>query len=240
MYKDVPCTYTIVMPSRNTIKVFEAESVYHIYNRGVDKRVIFIDQQDYKVFLSLLKFALSPKSKEKIKEAQEEKELVSIAERCNIRRLELFSEVKLLAFCLMPNHFHLLVHQQNIDGITKLMRSVATGYSMYFNKKYKRRGTLFEGRYKARRIEKEGDWLNISRYIHLNAADIGGDGSYKYYPYSSMKYFLGRADSNWLNRRYVLQSFSSTEEYERFVDEYIDRRDELKELKKILANSLED
>ena len=151
------------MPAKNSVKQFEPERMYHVYNRGVDKRTIFEDERDYAVFMSLLKSALLRSQDDD--EDPIDLSLLSEAQRFNMRRLNLAQELDLTAFCLMPNHFHLLLFQKSADGITRLMRSIGTAYSMYFNKRYERSGTLFQGRYKAKAIDSDAYWQHISRYI---------------------------------------------------------------------------
>lgn len=218
------------MPAKNAIKKFEPEMMYHVYNRGVDKRVIFKDEQDYAVFLSFLKYALLTRQQA---EGVLDSSLLSIAERFNVRRLGLCEDLDLVAFCLMPNHFHLLLYQHSIDGITKLMRSVATGYSMYFNKRYERSGTLFQGRYKASAINTDSYWDHISRYIHLNPKDLGVD--WRTYNQSSYRMFAGKARADWLKPHYILGSFDTLDKYETFVADYENRHDELKQISKNLG-----
>lgn len=221
------------MPGKNTIKEFESDAVYHVYNRGVDRRVIFNDERDYAVFLSFLKYALLS-DKDLNKSEEIDPGLISDAARFNLRRLGLYGELELLSFCLMPNHFHLLLYQHTADAITQLMRSVATGYSMYFNKRYERSGTLFEGVYKASRIKSDAYWIHISRYIHLNPIDLGVD--YKKFNYSSYRFYSGDARAEWVNTSMLLDNFKNSEDYEKFHDEYIPRRKELLEVKGLLAN----
>ncbi len=224
------------MPSRNTIKNYESESMYHVYNRGVDKRTIFEDEQDYAVFLSYLKYALLSDENQS-QEDLIDKEVISDAIRFNIRRLGLEGKIELVCFCLMPNHFHLLLYQHGIDAITKLMRSIATGYSSYFNKRHKRAGTLFQGRYKASKIDSQEYWDHISRYIHLNPVDLNVD--IESYPYSSYRNYLGEAQAEWLKPDLILDGFKNKEEYKKFVNDYRPKRDELVTLKDMLANSSE-
>ncbi len=207
------------MPSRNTIKEFEAGGYYHVYNRGVEKRIIFVDDQDYTVFLGLLKKYLAGEE-----DARKNRHPYS--------RLD--GEVKLLAYCLMPNHFHLLISQNTGDGITKLMRRLATGYAMYFNHRYNRVGTLFQGRYKASKINTDPYLLHISRYIHLNPKD------YKEWPYSSFQYYQStRIPPKWLNTLEILDIFGTRKEYVDFVSDYEDMTRDLAVLKWQLADSNE-
>lgn len=219
------------MPARNVVKQFEPETMYHVYNRGVEKRSIFLDERDYAVFLSFLKYALLS-DKDEVDTA-----LLTDGQRFNLRRLGLSGEVELASFCLMPNHFHLLLYQHSQDAITKLMRSIGTGYSMYFNKRYKREGSLFQGVYKASRIGSDSYWEHISRYIHLNPLDLGVD--YKSYPYSSFRFYSGLVHAEWVSPSIVTGSFKNFKEYERFHDEYIPHRKSLLDIKDMLANAKE-
>lgn len=210
--------------------------MYHVYNRGVDKALIFKDKRDYAVFLSFLKYALlSDDSNKKIDAV--DAALITEAQRFNLRREGLADRLELVSYCLMPNHFHLLIYQYDKDAITRLMRSVATGYSMYFNKRYKRIGSLFQGVYKASKIGTEPYWAHISRYIHLNPLDIGQD--FRTYDYSSYRVFMGRIKQEWVKPALITDDYKSSKEYDKFVASYISHRHELKEIEDMLANSRE-
>jgi len=162
------------MPSKNVTKQFDVDSMYHVYNRGNNSRQIFFDERDYAVFLSFLKYALL--SDENIKaDAQVDKQLLTENAQYNLRRLGLSGKLELVSYCLLPNHFHLQLYQYDADAVTKIMRSIATGYVMYFNKRYRTSGSLFQGVYKASKITEESYNQHISRYIHLNALDVGED-----------------------------------------------------------------
>lgn len=193
------------MPSKHTLRIFSENTHYHVYNRGVEKRVIFTDPQDYEVFLHFLKFYLSPKN-EALTHPLENIEMSPNLKPQKPRPLvNLHKEVELVAYCLMPNHFHLLIKQITRDGITKLMRALSTSYTMYFNKKYKRVGTLFQGKYKAALIGKDSYLLHLSRYIHLNPIGTGSDPVQ--WPYSSYQYYLGYKKADWVKPEIVLKFF---------------------------------
>ena len=157
------------MPARNTLKQYLENGYYHLYNRGVEKRLIFQDEQDCSVFLSYLKEYLLPKNEKELYEKLSDK-TISSKEKDKILkllRLNNFSEeIILLAYCLMPNHFHLFVKQKSPNSIDKFINSLCTRYTMYFNKKYKRVGSLYQGVYKAVLLDNEPQLLHISRYIH--------------------------------------------------------------------------
>jgi putative transposase len=209
------------MPSRNVIKKFAGHSYYHIYNRGVEKRRIFMDDRDYAVFLNYLKVALSPELEEETKD-----EALSEIEEARLRRLRLHEQIDLLAYCLMPNHFHLLIYQKdNPEAMTNLMRSVMNGYVRYFNKRYDRVGGLFQGRYKATLVSNEAYLQHIGRYIHLNPKDWENS------TYSSYRYYGEDANKpQWLNTSILLGSFNdSPSEFKRFHHDLQDYRNSLKD-----------
>lgn len=205
------------MPSKNIEKDYLEDAYYHVYNRGVNKRVIFKDSQDYAVFLNLFKRYLSKNS------AKDDKG----------REYDwLYERVEVLSFCLMPNHFHILVYQHDKDAMTKLMRGILTAYTMYFNKKYKRLGPLFQDRFKASRITEDAYLMHISRYIHLNPS------SYKTWEFSSFPYYIGSKKAEWVRPERILELFEMTS-YEDFVADYQEHKQVLDDLKHELANEAE-
>ena len=138
------------------------------------------------------------------------------------------NRLELLAFCLMPNHVHLFIYQHQQGVMTEFMRSVLTSYSMYFNKKYKRTGPLFESRYKASHITNDAYFQHISRYIHLNPR------SWKTYEYSSLPYYLHQVTDEWIVPRKIIDDFESPTEYLKFLEDY----EEAKEMIDILKHEL--
>lgn len=208
------------MPSRNLIKEFAPQQFYHIYNRGVEKRTIFLDDQDYTVFIGLIKKYLTGENHNK----NNRHKFPSLQNR-----------VQVLAYCLMPNHFHLLLYQEADDGITQLLRRLSTGYVMYFNNKYNRVGPLFQGTYKASLINHDAYLHHISRYIHLNPEQ------YAEWPYSSLGFYRGDKKSPWLDTKPILDLFDGDEQaYLNFVKDYETSQKELGILKWQLANDPED
>ncbi|OGL37203.1 hypothetical protein A3B63_03310 [Candidatus Saccharibacteria bacterium RIFCSPLOWO2_01_FULL_49_22] len=203
------------MPSRNLEKDYAEDTYYHVYNRGVEERVIFPEKADYVVFLSLLKRYLGKEISQDIAGRQHP---------------NYSGEISLLAFCLMPNHFHLLVYQSKKNSMTRLLRGVCTAYAMYFNKKYKRVGHLFQNRFKAAMITKDSYLLHISRYIHLNP------DKYLTWEFSSLPYYLSNKKASWVDPLPILELFNQGE-YEEFLEDYLDYRQSLIEIKHNLADS---
>ena len=208
------------MPSKNIIKDYIEDGYYHIYNRGVEKRTIFLDEQDCIVFLHYLKLYLSP--------IEELKQLDLPGLRiAKFIRLNLSAEIDLLAFALMPNHIHLQIKQKTTDGIVKLMKRLATAYVMYFNKKYLRVGSLFQNTYKATLIETDEYLLHLYRYIHLNPAKITHK-IINFKEFSSYPYYLGQKQASWIKPQEILSYFRSAQRkdlkdilsYQSFVENY--------------------
>ncbi len=218
------------MARKNTIKKFVEQGFYHIYNRGVDQREIFLDSQDYKTFLFLLKQYLSPFADETRPGFKLPKPSVS----SHRQRMNLHRQVILLAYCLMPNHFHLLVRQSIPRGITALMRRICVNYCMYFNRKYHRQGSLFESIYKAVLIEDEPQLLHLTRYIHLNPINLKvsrfgpvstvATAQPDEYEYSSYSKYLRREILPWFDPQPILAMFGAGDNrhtsYQGFVEDY--------------------
>ncbi len=213
------------MPAKNSIKIPVENGYYHIYNRGVNKQEIYNTPQDYSVFLNYLKEALSPP----LKPGELQKIKININEhvfQANERLTKnLYGEIDLIAYVLMPNHFHLLIKQNHKESMETLMRSIATRYSMYFNKINDRVGPLFQGIYKAVLIENENYLLHLSRYIHLNPKEIFDNLTDAYSSYAD---YVGLKNTPWINPHPVLDFFNSRvnpefkkiNNYKDFVEKY--------------------
>lgn len=203
------------MPTKNRVKVYVSDMYYHLYNRGWNRTLIFQEDEDFVYFEWLLARHLSQQPTQDSK-----------GRECRHLR----PVIDLVAYCLMPNHFHLLVYQRDDRAIAQLMSSVLTAYTMYFNKKYKRRGSLFESTYKAVPIVEDTQLMHITRYIHLNHAQ------YKTWSFSSYTDYSKEA-REWVEPQKILELFSSRGAYLEFVDDYEDMQRERDRIKSELANS---
>ena len=160
---------------------FFDDEIYHIYNRGVDKRRVFLSDKDRLRFVHDL-YEFNDEAAALNTGYYYDQGTKHIASIFKKPRKPL---VEILSFCEMPNHFHLLVRQVKEWGITAFMRKLGTGYTNYFNQKYQRSGVLFQGKFKAVHVEKESHLVYLPHYIHLNALDIvmpewrGGNGNIK-------------------------------------------------------------
>lgn len=144
-------------------KNFSTGVVVHVYNRGNNREKIFFDQSDYKAFLFRIGLALG------IDPEILQKETLTSVPHSRIRISANKDLFKLHAFCLMPNHFHLLIEQTGDVSISKLISQICTSYAMYINKKYKRVGHIFQDQFKAVAIENDPQLMWTSAYIHMNA-----------------------------------------------------------------------
>lgn len=226
------------MPAKSSLKLYVADGFYHIYNRGVEKKDIFLDEEDYKVFINCLKQSLSPKETtlNKVKEdsnltLEEKSRRILLISRQN----NFFGKIDLLAYVLMPNHFHFLLRQREERAIEFFMRSLLTKYVGYFNRKYQRVGPLFQGRYKGVLINKEEYFLHLSRYIHTNPKEIlPKEKKLIDYPWSSYPVYVKNWQVQWLKKDYLLSFFKKTQgfgfdSYQGFVEGYKEK-DEDKEI----------
>jgi len=145
--------------------------IYHILNRGVDKRKIFLDKQDYFRFIHDL-FEFNDQNLVNNTFYAFQKFKNNVTELREIKRSSRKLLVDIFAFCLMPNHYHLLLSPRVKDGVSKFMHKLGTAYVKYFNQKYQRKGTLFEGRYKSILITNESHFYHLPYYIHSNPLDL--------------------------------------------------------------------
>lgn len=144
-------------------KNFSKGGIYHIYNRGNNKGIIFHDEQDYRALLFRLGLALG------INKKNLDQCPLTLSSKSRIRIGKLKSQsFKIHAFCLMPNHLHILIEQCGEESISKLIHKVFTSFSKYINLKYKRVGHIFQDRFKAVQIGSNPQLMLVSSYIHMN------------------------------------------------------------------------
>jgi len=213
------------MPAKNTIRIFVKDGIYHVYNRGVEKRKIFLDEQDYRIFIYYLKIYLTAP------------DIRSDSPQIVLRlgqEFDLYKNVELMCYALMPNHFHFLVKQISEDAITELMRRLTNAYVKYFNDKYDRVGTLFQGRYKAILVDEDKYLTHLSSYIHINPIEIqefSDPEKLKKYIFSSYLDYIGKRDTPWIHRNFILNYFEENKfsDYEEQTKRLIFASDKYKE-----------
>jgi len=204
---------------------FASAEYYHIYNRGVEQRKIFESDADYLKFLRCLKdFNNKSHYEERIGHL---KELSSFL-------VGLEKVVEILAFSLNPNHFHLIIKQLAESGISNFMHKLGTSFTNYFNKKYNRSGSLFQGSYKAIHIDSDEYLLWLSAYVNGNI-EIHNIEKAEFYNWSSCRNFLYGEKSEILgDTNIILSQFESVDRYRNFVKMVIGESKSKKEMKKYL------
>jgi len=210
---------------------FSPGEYYHIYQRGNNKNLIFLNDRDYRRFSILLYTANGTKT-------------IQLSDHPRLDRFELFnldrgeSLVEIGAYCLMPNHFHLLVREKKEGGISSLMHRVNTSYSMYHNKKYGQTGSPLEKPFKAKHVDDDNYLKYLFAYIHLNPikiTDPEGWGGKRisdpsrakifldHYPYSSYLLYGGEnlQENKIINKNAFPEYFGETKDFEDFIQDWI-------------------
>lgn len=213
--------------------VFRNDSFYHIFNRGMDKRETFLNKREFFRAVELLSFykyksipvRFSLYHNSPIKKQNEYMDLM----------IKSGTLVDIVAYCLMPNHFHLLLKQKVDRGVTIFVSNFINAYTRYFNMKHERIGALFQGVFKAVYIESDEQLLHVSRYIHLNPlmASIVDDYSLETYQWSSYPAYLHKNKSTFVDNEIVLNFFASSKSYKSFVIDQIDYAKKLAEIKHV-------
>lgn len=215
------------MPLRKTPLV--TDHFYHIFNRGVEKRITFTDTREYKHFLETMKYYQHKDLELKFSHATYEMKQTTSGKKL----------IDIIAYCLMPNHFHLLVKQLEENGISTFMRRSINSYTRYFNTKHERIGPLLQGPFKVALIENDEQFIHVSRYIHLNPLVGYITKDLRLYEWSSYTEYLGIHNSRFCNPSEILNFFKNPTDYERFVKDQEDYAKQL-ELAKHIHLDLEE
>lgn len=208
---------------------FQTNEYYHIYNRGVEKRKIYINKHDYKRFLLSLN------------EFNTNFPIGSIYDKNILNRGVRLPQgesdtpiVKILCYCLNPNHYHLIIKQTVENGISNYMKKLGTGYTNYFNKKYKRSGSLFQGRFKAKHIKSSYYLEYLFAYIHGNP-EIHSNINAQKWPWSNYKKFIEIKNIINNDNIKIFNNYKTIENYQKYVNMVINESKNKKiDLKKYL------
>jgi putative transposase len=192
--------------ARKDTLTWQEGMVYHIYNRGAHKVTIFKEQANYLFVLS------------KIKKYCRENQL------------------SLIAYCLMPNHYHFLVRQDGNEAAGNLPQSVFNSYTKAYNKKYEHSGTLFEGRFRAKAIQSKSHLLHLCRYIHGNPVKDGLVADPADWPYSNYLEWIGEREGTLVDREFIQSQFENAGEYKKFLLEYLKSRQLPEDVRKFLED----
>lgn len=189
-------------------RYFEPGGVYHIYNRGVEKRDIFLDATDYRRFLNTLVFYQQQRPEVKF----------SLTHfRTEERKEPLHFDI--ITYCLMPNHFHLMVRLRSDGEISTSIGQLQNSYTRYFNIRYDRSGYLFQGRFKAVPILTDEQFVHLARYIILNPYAAGLVELAEIYEWSSYREYLGLT-AGFCHRQLLQDYFTDQHSLTQFISDY--------------------
>jgi len=221
--------------------------IVHIINRGVDQRNIFLDKKDYFRFIHDI-FEFNDKNPAfNAGKRLTSQQSIGLRNQYIERKKERQLIVDVLAFCLMPNHFHLLLKQLVDGGVIKFLRKLTIGYANYFNLKYQRSGTLFQGRYKAVTVNNERHFIYLPYYIHFNPLDLimpewrqGKIQNYQKairflesYRWSSHLDYLGIKNFPSITQReFLLKVFNGSENYKKNIHNWM-KKINIKDINKL-------
>ena len=215
------------MPSKYYLRQFQPGHYYHIFNRGAYQHDIFLNQQDYQFFTLILAYYLKYPKVKPLSYITSTKNPFT-GRLSEVRNLYMNS-LHLVAYALMPNHFHLLIYQNNSKAtISDLMRRLTITYAMYFQKQHNHSGALFQGRYKNVLVESEDQLLYLSKYIHQNPKNL--TKKLANYPHSSYPAYIGKVSPpKWLHSEHILKlppyqnSKNPHQKYQDFVERQKDK-----------------
>lgn len=173
---------------------------YHTYNRGVDKRIVFLDERDYEKFLTLMYLSTSSPAISIHASDIKNKKLSDILSNASIKLGKPIVEFG--SYCLMPNHMHIAIKSLQDNGISLFMQRLFTGYTMYFNKKYNRTGALFAGTFKSKHVNDDRYFKYLVSYIHLNPAEL-----------FDIKWKKGKANITNVEKRLIAYRYSSLPDF---------------------------
>jgi REP element-mobilizing transposase RayT len=166
---------------------FVSGCYYHLYNRGANRTSIFLDDRDYLSFLARL------------------------------RQYAVRHETAIIAYCLMPNHYHLLVRQETDDKSSLALQYTCNGYSQFFNRRHERSGTLFQGRFRRTLVGDDEYLRHLCRYIHTNPVKDGFALQPELWPYSNYPECVGLRESTAVDHQFISSLFGSPAAYRDFV-----------------------
>lgn len=210
------------------------DHIYHIYNRGVDKRDIFMDDEDRFRFIHDLYEFNDKKPAPNLYYKSPELKSYEVGLR-KIQPRECL--VDILSFCMMNNHLHLILRQVSDNGISEFMQKLGSGYTNYFNNKYERSGSLFQGKYKLKLVENEAQYVYLPHYIHLNPLKLvfpkwkeNGVGDVKKakrfleeYRWSSYRDYIGKKNfPSIISQKFVSELYGGPQNYRNSIEIWLE------------------
>lgn len=208
---------------------FADNEYYHVFNRGVARMPIFNSIYNYQRFMKTVIYYQIEGPKPRFSN------FVPTAHSLDKSK----KIVNIVAYCLMPNHFHFILQQVRENGISEFVSKLSNSYTKYFNTKFERVGPLLQGQFKAVYIETDEQLTHLSRYIHLNPLVGYVTKDLSLYPWSSYNEFLNNDSSGICSKEIVLDKFKSRTDYRQFVLDQVDYGRSLEEIKHQLLDYTE-
>lgn len=221
------------MPYRKVPLVID--EIYHVYNRSIAREPIFLHNKHYQRGLNLVNFYRFDKPNlrfshyNRLPESQKNEFLKSL--KASKKR------IKILAYCLMPNHVHFLFKQLIENGIASFMSNFQESYAKYFNIREGRSGALFQSMFKAVRVETDEQLIHVTRYINLNPLTsyvIKNIGELENYPWCSFVEYMGKQDFGIVDKEEVLGYFPSIKHLREFTADQVEHQRELEKIKHLI------
>lgn len=222
------------MPTNRRV-IFANDEIYHVFNRGIEKRPTFTNKREFDRAVQTLDFYRFNDSKIKLSKLL----TLPLDERTkfmkNIKK-EFQKIVEIICFCLMPNHFHLLLKQKKDNGLSIFLANITNSYTKYFNAKHERVGPLFQGLFKAVHIGTEEQLIHVSRYIHLNPVSsfLIEANELENYQWSSYPEYISDDRNNISNKDLIMNIFGSKNKYKKFVLDQVEYARELEQIKHLI------
>ena len=212
--------------------IFANDEIYHVFNRGVEKRPTFTDKRELKRAIQTINYYRYANLPFKLSK------FLSLPESEKMKLLQNIETVyaklvEIICYCLMPNHFHLLLKQKQDNGVSKFIANFTNSYTKYFNSKHERIGPLFQGIFGAVHIESDEQLLHVSRYIYLNpiSSFLIKPEDLENYPWSSYPEYLDITSEHITAKEIILDFFPLKEKYKQFVLDQADYAQKLEQIK---------
>jgi len=219
------------MPKRKTPLV--SNEIYHVYTRSVAQQPIFRNKKEFTVFTNLIEYYKFPNPLLRFSHYSRlnSKERAKFLNNLYKQNQNL---VNIYAFCLMPNHYHLLLKQTSDNGIMNFIRLCQNSYARYLNSKTKRFGSLFQSPFKALRIETDEQFTHVARYIHLNPLSsyiLKNFSELKSYKWSSYIDYFSETPRRFINTTLLTKLFKDKEKFDKFTQDNLDYQRRLEKIK---------
>lgn len=207
---------------------------YHVMNKSIAGYKIYTREADYLRMLHLIHFFSLRDEPTKFSYFLEHDPYIA-TDGIEARISELTRDgqrIQVIAYCIMPTHFHLIVKQLENNGVSEFLRKSLNAYARYFNVRYKRKGTLWMSRFKNVLVENDEQLLHLTRYLHLNPVSAGLVRKADNWPYSSYREYVERKSIQWPMTKFDELIDMTAAKYRRFVEDHADYQRALAKIKK--------